>query len=805
MTRFTLIRSSFALVLLAGFAAVPTQAYIEAPHSFGEVVNKSTNIVVITVTAVDKEKKTVVYRKVQDLKGKHPTDVVKTLCQGELRPGEIAEVFRWAEPGKVAVMFYNGGQAEICMGTGWYQVNAAGEWWSMTHGEPFLLRSFSGRIPKLITLVNEIQTGKEVIVPCLRDTNNKDDLHLRRAKGQKLKASLKLLTYDQTRDFAGYGGAEDISPVRGMPAFSQSVGFGKLDGRALQADAIDFDGDGRVDVCLVAQNKVAIYRNEGDSYSDVMLPNNPRGIRAACWGDMDGDGKPDLLVASVEGVRLYTNQGTTFRDDSSLIPELPPTVTGVSIIDLDRDGKPDIVYADGFSGLRVLMNRRPDALVKLGEPKLGAWRVIGPFPNGGQGFQSAFGPEQDADPTKTFEGKNKAKIAWKQHPFVDAQVNNLKIFPNVGDDATCYVAREIESPTPAELPISLGSDDALKVWLNGEIVTAEDEARACTPDSYKGVLKLKAGKNILLMKIVQGSGDWAFYFRADKADLKQARWFKEEGDYGLAALTSSPIVSLTPADLNGDGRPDLISAMAVSFQPWLSTADGKYVAGKPLPLTPTDAIPVFGDLNGDGLADLFVPSKAGKHRVLFNQNGQFVDAPADPALAALKCEAAGGFIGDLNGDGKADLIVGVWKGHDRILFGDGTGKFTDATGESGMNQKVFNSSAFALGDLNNDGVPDLVMSNDALESLALFAAPSTKALPSLRVEGAFGRSLPNTSITLKAPSGNVVARCLAGGSMSVPVGKYQLQWAGPKGEPMSKPVEVKDQLTRVSLAEEAKK
>ena len=47
--------------------------------------------------------------------------------------------------------------------------------------------------------------GKEVVVPCMVD-GDKNALQLRTAKIQRLKASLKIMDYDQKRDFAGWGG-----------------------------------------------------------------------------------------------------------------------------------------------------------------------------------------------------------------------------------------------------------------------------------------------------------------------------------------------------------------------------------------------------------------------------------------------------------------------------------------------------------------------------------------------------------------------------------------------------------------------
>src|SRR5207244_255667 len=122
-------------------------------------------------------------------------------------------VMEWAEVGKTAVFFHNGTQSETCIGNYWYQTNLGGEWWAMTHGEPFLLRSFAGNVDKLIHAAQEVHAGREAVVPCMVN-GNLNDLHLRRAKIVRLKAGLKL-DYNPKRDFVGFGG-EDFRRLVGM-------------------------------------------------------------------------------------------------------------------------------------------------------------------------------------------------------------------------------------------------------------------------------------------------------------------------------------------------------------------------------------------------------------------------------------------------------------------------------------------------------------------------------------------------------------------------------------------------------------
>ena len=198
-------------VLFALLAAVPAaRAYVEIPYSLGRICQESTNIVHVEVVKVNKEKNLIIYKKVEDLKGKHPTNEIKhNIGRRGYHAREWQNVMAWAEPGKRAVFFHNGGASETCIGDYWYQCYPQGEWWGMSHAEPFLLRSYCGDADKLAAAVKQMLAGKEVIVPCMVD-GNKDNLHLRKAKMQRLKASMKLQEYDAKRDFVAWGGDGDV-------------------------------------------------------------------------------------------------------------------------------------------------------------------------------------------------------------------------------------------------------------------------------------------------------------------------------------------------------------------------------------------------------------------------------------------------------------------------------------------------------------------------------------------------------------------------------------------------------------------
>ncbi|MCS6850063.1 MAG: VCBS repeat-containing protein [Gemmataceae bacterium] len=697
--------------------------------SLGAVVQQSTHIMTMRVEKVDKEKNLIIYRKERDLKGKHPTDIIKhNIGRGGFNPREWQYIMEWAEPGKLAVFCHNGGASETCINNYWYQAYAGGDWWNMSHGEPFLLRSFAGKPEKLAAAIDDMLAGKEVIVTCMVD-GNKNDLHLRQARIQRMKASLKLQDYNPKRDFVGWGG-EDYRRLIGMPGFTRLATLGRFDPEAQAISSVDFDGDGQLDLCLVGAGRVALLHNGGDSFNDVSLP-GVSGARAAVWADYNADGKPDLLLATPTGPRLFSNQGGgTFRDDSHLLPREPGyNLTAAAWLDYDADGKPDVLLGNGYHGLRLYRNlgRAEPAAEPI---RLGRWFLNGPWDNtDGKGFDRVYPPEEGVDLAKVYPGKNNEPAAWREAKFVDGQVNSLLniLKPEFNRWTAVYLYREITCAAPMELPVSLGSDDTLTVWLNGQKLLAENVYRGVGPDQSRLTLKLRAGKNALLLKICQGDGDWGFYFAADVKQSPVVSWrFADVSEQvGLGLEGSGGLVkgdSLSVADVNGDGRPDVLYGAGQGLL-LVNTPRG-FVAAKDSGIVyrPGKVGPVFGDFNHDGLPDLLVPQRGSVKLFRNDGQGRFTDVTARAGdLAQALDGAVAAAWGDIDNDGLLDVVIGCLSSPNRVFRNRGDGTFEDRTDALGLGQRSYATAALLLVDLNADGALDFVFNNEGQEAMVLLA------------------------------------------------------------------------------------
>ena len=129
------------------------------------------------------------------------------------------------------------------------------------------------------------------------------------------------------------------------------------------------------------------------------------------------------------------------------------------------------------------------------------------------------------------------------------------------------------------------------------------------------------------------------------------------------------------------------------------------------------------DVNGDGRDDLIIPSDRNLHVMLSSGDAKATFAPAPGSPVALTEPANELALGDVNGDGKLDLAAA---GHDSyavmILLGDGSGRFAPATGSPFVARHPGerpHTHGLALADFNGDKKLDVLTANQDDGDLAL--------------------------------------------------------------------------------------
>ncbi len=133
------------------------------------------------------------------------------------------------------------------------------------------------------------------------------------------------------------------------------------------------------------------------------------------------------------------------------------------------------------------------------------WQISAPYTKDGmnhsQLFDQPFAPEDPSLGQAQWEPISAGTDP--DRPFI---VDILKRFP--GDSRVGYVRTSVWSDQDRACQLWIGSDDGVKVWLNGRVVHSANVPRAITPDSDKIDVQLKSGWNLLMLKITQNNMPW---------------------------------------------------------------------------------------------------------------------------------------------------------------------------------------------------------------------------------------------------------------------------------------------------------
>ncbi len=190
-----------------------------------------------------------------------------------------------------------------------------------------------------------------------------------------------------------------------------------------------------------------------------------------------------------------------------------------------------IVFLTGLMGLA------PHASTQTWGP----WQLIGPFEHsaGPSQLEEAHSPERllgsmrhgrsGPNLTGSHRGSLSKALTWQsvsgqQAGLLGGKVDILKEVGAWGgagaasEDAAAYLYREVTSSRDRSVTVHVGSDDGMRLWLNGDLQAESAKARVLGPHDDTLELALREGTNHLLVKVVNGRGGWAFQM----SQLRQA-------------------------------------------------------------------------------------------------------------------------------------------------------------------------------------------------------------------------------------------------------------------------------------------
>jgi hypothetical protein len=229
---------------------------------------------------------------------------------------------------------------------------------------------------------------------------------------------------------------------------------------------------------------------------------------------------------------------------------------------------------------------------------------------------------------------------------------------------------------------------------------------------------------------------------------------------------------LAIADLNADGRPDVVTVNASTVSVLLGNGDGTFQTARTSATGSGAGRLAMGDFNGDGKLDLVNSSTYTDGVTSATETVNVLPGRGDGTFAAQIQSFAGYNFGpphvgaaDFDGDGKLDVVTVDSPSDsavDALLLGRGDGTFTDP------DQLSFGGGmAVAVGDFNGDGRPDFAVAEwDANDfgtvSVGLNDGNWTPPPPALRIsdvsvaEGNAGAVAATFAVTLSAASTQTV-------------------------------------------------
>jgi flagellin-like hook-associated protein FlgL len=188
----------------------------------------------------------------------------------------------------------------------------------------------------------------------------------------------------------------------------------------------------------------------------------------------------------------------------------------------------------------------------------------------------------------------------------------------------------------------------------------------------------------------------------------------------LDGIAGNSVTSISVGDFNGDGRSDIAVTIGSSgiLGIYNGNGNGYFQSGTAIAAgtITSNSLINAADLNHDGIDDIVVNNDSSGY--ISTLIGKTTGITRDQEFRLTTSSSTALKIGDFNGDGKIDLIVAYQDASNDlfIALGNGDGTFTSARS---MTADI-EYDQITVGDVNNDGISDIVTTDYASGSLKIF-------------------------------------------------------------------------------------
>jgi hypothetical protein len=419
-------------------------------------------------------------------------------------------------------------------------------------------------------------------------------------------------------------------------------------------ELVDVANDGILDYAVAdgdPNGVIRVYRGDGAGSKTITQNSNgfagAKSVSRLLVGDLDGDGAADVVTVSEPSQPgLHRNLPLGLAAGVQLAPNFTGTIGAAALVDIDEDGDLDLI------GSRLTSATQATSAIQLTNDGFGTCTEAAQAPTGP--FVEAAAADVDGDGDVDLLARSVQRSLWtvrREGAGWVAGTDSVEIqgtyIASCAGDFDGDGDRDVVRASPQKGEFRMFANQGNADLTSGPVVTGAAsvftlEAADVNADGKSDLVFLTWPNKTLNVKLGAVGG------------------FGATQSYATSASLGSPD-ALAIGDLDGDGDIDAVTASVAPATGLtvMKNAAGAFTAIQSLaaPIEPLDL--ELGDVSGDGIPDLVAvrgSENSGNSISIFVGTGSGFLAPIEigPVPYGYPDEVE---LGDLNGDGRADLVV----------------------------------------------------------------------------------------------------------------------------------------------------